>query len=97
MLSYTLMTSVASTGLVIARAMDAPPVYQPDGRTCMVDDFVWPTNAAAEALVGEVKRWASAVGCSQVVFVTPTADRERRTLLDQIGLHPTSEWWTGQM
>ncbi len=84
-------------GFIIARAMEAPPVYQPGGRTCMIDDFVWSTSAVAEALVSEIQRWAADAGCCQMVIVTPAADSERRTLLEQFGLHRTSEWWMSQI
>lgn len=82
-------------GFVFARAMDAPPVYDPGGRTCLVDDFVWPNREVAQSLIDHVRTWATARGCSQLVIITPAADRDRKTLLDSIGLHPTSEWWTG--
>lgn len=82
-------------GFAIARAMDAPPVFDPGGRTCLVDDWVWPTADVAEALLGEVRRWAVTRGCSQLVVVSPAGDDQRRSLLSRGGLHPTSEWWTG--
>lgn len=82
-------------GFAIARVMDAPPVFDPGGRTCMVDDLVWPTPEVAEALLGEVRRWAATKGCSQLVVVCPAGDDPRRSLLSRGGLHPTSEWWTG--
>src|SRR5579862_4336076 len=42
----------AVDGFVIATLVDAPPVYDPGGRTCMIDDFVvaseeWTTTGAA--------------------------------------------------
>ncbi|MEM8922748.1 MAG: hypothetical protein AAGD35_04530 [Actinomycetota bacterium] len=82
-------------GFVIARAVDAPPVYDPGGRTCLVDDLVVPTLAVAERLMSAVRRWGDDNGCTQLVVVTAAADAERRHLLGQSGLHPTSEWWTG--
>ncbi len=85
----------AIEGFVIARAMDAPPVYDPGGSTCMVDDFVWTTAEAAESLLASARHWASSRECTQLIVVTPAVDTERRALLDRIGLHPTSEWWTG--
>jgi hypothetical protein len=77
--------------------MDAPPVYGPGGQTCMVDDFIWPTPEVAESLITGVRQWAAAKECAQIVVVTPAADAERQELLDQIGLHPTTEWWTGSI
>lgn len=75
--------------------MDAPPVYDAGGRTCMIDDFVWPTITVANALVAGVRQWAVTRDCAQMVVVTPAADAQRRDLLNQLGLHPTTEWWTG--
>ncbi|MEL6982246.1 MAG: hypothetical protein AAFO29_07465 [Actinomycetota bacterium] len=82
-------------GFVIARAMDAPPVYDPGGPVCFVDDFVWDRVETAEALLAEARRWAADRGCVRLIVVTPAADDERRSLLGASGLHATSEWWTG--
>lgn len=82
-------------GFGVARAMDAPPVYDPGGRTCLVDDLVWSDRAAADDLLDAIRAWAAERGCSQLVVITPAADRDRRALLAEQRLHPTSEWWTG--
>lgn len=82
-------------GFGVARAMDAPPVYDPGGRTCLVDDLVWGDRATADDLLGAIREWATRQGCSQLVVITPAADEERQSVLDRQGLHPTSEWWTG--
>ena len=82
-------------GFVIARAMEAPPVYDPGGRTCLVDDLAWMEPEVADGLLAAVRSWAAEMGCVQLVVVTPAGDPERRALLERTGLHPTSEWWTG--
>lgn len=87
--------SATIDGFVIARAGGAPPVYDPGGATCMVDDFVWETQAVAQALIEEVRRWATTKACTQLVVVTPAADAERKATVEDMGLHPTSEWWSG--
>jgi len=84
-------------GFVIARAMDAPPVYEPGGRTCFIDDLVWADLDDAEALVGAARAWGVERGCTQLLVVTAAADRDRRDLLDRLGLHPASEWWTASI
>ncbi|MEM7326150.1 MAG: hypothetical protein AAF531_23885 [Actinomycetota bacterium] len=84
-------------GFIVARAMDAPPVYDPRGRTCLVDDFVWSTGEVAEALIADVRQWATGQGCTQLVVITAARDLDRRELLERTGLHPTSEWWTGPL
>lgn len=81
-------------GFAIARAMDAPPVYEPGGRTCFVDDLAWETMADARAMLDAVQAWGVEQGCVQLVVVTAAADSERRNLLDGLGLRPVSEWWT---
>ncbi len=85
----------AAEGFAIARAMDAPPVFDAGGRTCMVDDLVWRSAEMADALLTDIRRWAVTKGCSQLVVVCPAGDSGRRSLLGRAGLHPTSEWWTG--
>ncbi len=82
-------------GFIVARATDAPPVYDPGGRTCLIDDLVAPSPEGGTELIDAVRRWARTGGCTQLVVVTPTADPGRRALLGRSGLHPTSEWWTG--
>lgn len=95
---HQLLVNVATDGqvdgFVIARAMDAPPVYDPGGRTCFVDDLVWADLDDAKALLTEVRIWGVEQGCSQLLVVTPVADSDRRDLLGHLGLHPVSEWWT---
>ena len=81
-------------GFIIGRLMDAPPVYDPGGRTCLVDDFAWRTPSAAEELLTAAKAWAIKEGAVTLVVVTAAADGDRRDVLQEAGLHATSEWWT---
>jgi hypothetical protein len=46
-------------GFLIAQVMDAPPVYDPGGRTCMVDDFVAAPGEAFDGLVAAARSWAA--------------------------------------
>ncbi len=88
-------------GFVIASVGDAPPVYDPGGATCMVDDFVvdqdssWAT--AAPLLLAAVRRWAVRQGPVQLVVVTGHHDQPKRDQLAAAGLSLTSEWWTGSI
>jgi hypothetical protein len=82
-------------GFVIARAADAPPVYDPGGPTCIVDDLVWDSVDGAHALLDRVNAWAAARGCAQLIVVTAAADDVRKELLEGRGLDAVSEWWRG--
>jgi hypothetical protein len=84
-------------GFVIARLVPAPPVYDPGGLTCLVDDFVvgdasdWPT--AGGALVEAVRGWAAERGAAQLVAVTGRHDQPKRDTFRTAGLSIASEWW----
>jgi len=84
-------------GFVVARIMDAPPVFDPGGRTCMVDDWAWTREALAQPLLDHALAWGRTRGATQAVVVTAAADHERRALLTDAGLVPTSEWWVRQI
>ena len=85
------------TAFVIARLVAAPPVYDPGGLTCLVDDFVvrdasdWLTVGGA--LVDAVRAWASGHGAAQLVAVTGRHDQPKRDALRSAGLSVVSEWW----
>jgi GNAT superfamily N-acetyltransferase len=86
-------------GFVIGRLTPAPPVYQPGGLTCMVDDFaVDQPNAWASLgplLLRDLSRAARARGGVQVVVVAGRHDEPKRLALQAAGLVVASEWWTG--
>jgi GNAT superfamily N-acetyltransferase len=84
------------TGFVIASIGDAPPFYNPGGRTCQIDDFVvrpgrW-KSAGTELLKAAIELAAS-WGAIQVVVVTGHLDLEKREALKACGLSIASEWW----
>ncbi len=86
-------------GFVIASITDSPPVYDPGGRTCVVDDFAVARDEdwswAGPQLLQQVKGWAAARQAVQVVVVTGHRDDTKRGVLRRAGLSLTSEWWTG--
>lgn len=88
-------------GFLIARIVDAPPVYDPGGSTCMVDDFAvadpgdW--AACEPLLLADVRSWASVEGAVQLVVVTAQADARKRAALRSTRLTPASEWWAGSV
>jgi hypothetical protein len=91
----------AVAAFVIARLVPSPPVYDPGGLTCFIDDFVvgdesdWPVMGAD--LIHAVKAWAAQRGGVQLVAVTGQRDLAKRDVLDSAGLSVASEWWVGEM
>ena len=86
---------------VIARLVPSPPVYDPGGLTCFIDDFAvgdesdWPVMGAG--LIHAVKAWAAERGGVQLVAVAGQRDLAKRDVLDSAGLSVASEWWVGEM
>jgi len=86
-------------GFAIMHYVDAPPVYDPGGKTCMVDDLTvaldadWP--GVGSLLLAAVRRMARQRGAVQVVVVTAHLDAVKRAMLQRAGLSLASEWWTG--
>jgi len=86
-------------GFIIARLVPSPPVYDPGGTTCLVDDFtvadvqVWPE--VGPLLLDRARAWAADHGAAQLVVVTAGRDDAKRAVLDVAGLTAASEWWVG--
>lgn len=91
----------ALVGFVVARLAPAPPVYDPGGLTCMVDDFTvassddWPTLGVD--LLNAVRHAVSGRGAAQLVVVTAQLDEAKRAALAASGLGVASEWWVGRL
>jgi GNAT superfamily N-acetyltransferase len=86
----------AIDGFVIATLLDAPPVYDPGGLTCLIDDFVaaeatWDTVGAA--LLAAVDREAKARGAVQMVIVCGHLDQPKRRMLADGAFSIASEWY----
>ena len=87
-------------GFIIATLLEAPPVYDPGGRTCMIDDFAvaendW--NDAGRALLREVRRLARAAGAVQAVVVCGHLDMVKRDFLRSEGLSIATEWFVKEL
>jgi hypothetical protein len=86
-------------GFVIGRLVPAPPVYDPGGLTCLVDDFAvedadaWKTVGLT--LLRDLSREARRRGAVQLVVVSGRSDEPKRRALDAAGLVPATEWWLG--
>lgn len=87
-------------GFVVVRLVPAPPVYDPGGPTCLVDDFVvedpsdWATVGAE--LIDAARAWALERSAVQLVVVTGQHDLAKRKALVSAGLAIASEWWVGE-
>jgi len=89
----------AVVGFAIGVLHPAPPVYDPGGPTCTVDDVTvddphrWATTGAD--LLREVRSRAAALGAVQVVVVVGNYDHAKQAALAAAGLTAASQWWTG--
>src|SRR3954447_13889390 len=85
------------SGFVIGRLVPAPPVYRPDGLTCLVDDFAVESPDAWQVLgpmlLRDVSRAAGARDAGPVVVVSGRHDQPKRRALEAAGLVPATEWW----
>jgi len=85
------------TGFLIATLVPAPPVYDPGGLTCQIDDFAvitvssWPTTGVQLLRAGLAQ--AARRGAVQAVVVTGHLDQAKRQALRASGLDIASEWW----
>jgi GNAT superfamily N-acetyltransferase len=93
------LTDGVLAGFAIGRLVPAPPVYEPGGPTCLIDDFAVADPAlwasVGVGLLHAVRVAAREMGAVQLVVVTAARDTAKRALLDSAGLARTSEWWTG--
>jgi hypothetical protein len=84
-------------GFILARVVSAPPVYDPGGKVCMIDDFMvadallWPS--VGMALHTEAERIAAESGAVASVTVCGQRDVVKGTQLRKIGADVSSEWY----
>ena len=87
----------AVDGFLIAQVVSAPPVYDPGGLTCLIDDF-WVTEGkdwqgVGQALLDEAISQARARGAAQAVVVCAHLDQPKRTMLAGAAFSIASEWY----
>jgi GNAT superfamily N-acetyltransferase len=94
----TLVSEESGTivGFIIATLAEAPPVFDPGGQTCDIDDFVvapgrWTTTGVQ--LLRSAIEHAAERGAIQAVVVTAHLDQDKRETLRLCGLSIASEWW----
>ena len=90
--------TIGLTGFLIASLNPAPPVYDPGGLSCVIDDFAvasaddWLTTAAFGLLRAALAE-AGQRRAVQAVVVTAHLDEPKRQALGACGLQVASEWW----
>jgi hypothetical protein len=83
-------------GFLTGQLVPPPPVYDPGGLTCVVDDFAlerqndWPT--VGYELLAELRKRARDRGAVQIVVVSAPEDEEKGRMLDEAGMTVVSEW-----
>ena len=85
------------TGALIATYIDAPPVYDPGGKVCMIDDYaVEPPGQWADVgvqLLETCREHAKAKGCALQLIVCGQKDVPKSTMLKSTGAEVASEWY----
>lgn len=85
-------------GFLIATMVPAPPVYDPGGLTCLVDDFTVDTPdlwaSVGRELLDEAIRLSEPRGAVQTVVVCGPKDNRKRAMLLDSGHIVASEWFT---
>ena len=85
------------SGFIIGAVTIAPPIYNPGGLVCIVDDFAvakpqeW--DLVGAELLAAVEREAKAPGAVLSVVVCPQRDQTKRIMLQKAGAAVASEWY----
>ena len=83
-------------GFAVSAIADAPPVYNPGGPVCVIDDFAvanpsdW--SSVGAALLNALEREAKSRGAVLTVIVCAQRDQAKRRLLQKAGTTVASEW-----
>lgn len=85
------------SGFVIGKLVAAPPVYEPGGLTCVIDDFAVAAPdqwvSVGRDLLHALAQHAGQRGAVQAVVATAQQDHAKRQALETAGLAVASEWW----
>lgn len=83
-------------GFIIAAVVSAPPVYEPEGLVCIVDDFAVEDDATwqqvGKMLLDAAESEAKNRGAVLSVVVCAQKDNAKRQLLQSLGATVASEW-----
>ena len=86
-------------GFIIAALLKAPPVYDPDGLACIIDDFavasddLWPTVGVE--LLAYAKAWAKDNGGTLTAVLTPHQYAPKVDALKAAGHTVAASLWVG--
>ena len=84
-------------GFLIGSLVDAPAVYNPGGKVCMIDDYVvggpnlW--SSVGISLLERCRTIAKAKGCVLQVIVCGQKDRAKLHMLKEANAEAASEWY----
>lgn len=87
----------AIDGFVIGVRLDAPPVSDPGGPTCLIDDFtvagaaLW--QSVGRALLNAAREQARGRGMVCMQVICGHYDAPKRAMLAAAGFPVVSEWW----
>lgn len=90
-------TEATLLGFIIGAIATAPPVYNPGGPVCMVDDFAvanpmeW--GSVGAPLLTAMEQEAKARGTVLSVVVCAQRDQAKQAMLREAGLAVASEWY----
>ena len=88
-------------GFLIASLVPAPPVYDPGGLTCQIDDYclaspdTW--NTVGAQLLEQIYAQARQRGAVQAVIVCGHLDQPKRDMLFSTGATLASEWFVQEL
>lgn len=85
-------------GFVVASLLPPPPVYDPGGASCLIDDFMVAAPnlwvSVGHELLDEACRQAKELGAVQSIVVCGPRDEAKRAMLLAAGHIVASEWLT---
>jgi GNAT superfamily N-acetyltransferase len=88
-------------GFIIGVRLDAPPVCDPGGPTCLIDDFTVADSAlwqsVGRALLDAAREHARGRGMVCMQVICGHYDAPKRAMLTAAGFPIVSEWWVSPL
>ncbi len=88
-------------GFILASMTHAPPIYDPGGPVCIIDDFTVATpqewGTIGGALLQAVQEQAKGRGAVLSIVVCGHKDQPKRQMLQNAGLSIASEWYVNPL
>lgn len=88
-------------GFIIGQITDAPAVYDPGGKTLLVDDFcvtcpsLW--HLVGGNLLQRLRQDSKSKNVVQVLIVCGSHDQDKQRFLRDVNLNVASEWYVGNI